>query len=99
MSDLEANFIIPERVKTYTKQGPPAFAPGHAGLMQMIGVLLSEAVPATGSVLVVGAGGGLETRYLATVSRAGASSASIRPNRCWIWRAPRPDPWRRAGSN
>lgn len=67
MSDLHANFVDPERVRQYVEVGPPAFAPGHAGLLQMIGVLLGEAVPDEGELLVVGAGGGLETKYLASV--------------------------------
>lgn len=49
------------------EKGPPAFTPGHASLMQMIGVLLGETMPEDGTVLVVGAGGGLETRYLAGI--------------------------------
>lgn len=67
MSELNTNFVDPERVKRYTEQGPPAFAPGHAGMLQMIGVLLAETMPDDGQLLVVGAGGGLETRYLASV--------------------------------
>ena len=67
MSELNANFVEPEQVKRYIEQGPPAFAPGHAGMLQMIGVLLAEAMPDDGQLLVVGAGGGLETRYLAGV--------------------------------
>ena len=67
MSELHANFVEPERVKRYTGQGPPAFAPGHGGMLQMIGVLLAEGVPDNGRLLIVGAGGGLETRYLAGV--------------------------------
>lgn len=67
MNDLLANFVDPERVKQYVEVGPPAFTPGHGGLLQMIGVLLSEAMPDDGELLVVGAGGGLETKYLATV--------------------------------
>jgi tRNA (cmo5U34)-methyltransferase len=35
----------------------------------MAGVLLAERMPDDGQVLVVGAGGGLETRYLATASK------------------------------
>ncbi len=54
-----------ERVRRYITDGPPAFTPGHAGLLQMIGVLLAERVPQEGNLLIVGAGGGLETRYLA----------------------------------
>ena len=61
------DFADPERVRRYVKQGPPAFTPGHAGLLQMIGVLLSEHVPHDGELLVIGAGGGLETRYLAAI--------------------------------
>lgn len=67
MSELDANFVDPERVKLYTEKGPPAFAPGHAGMLQMIGVLLAETMPEEGQILVVGAGGGLETRYLAGI--------------------------------
>ena len=67
MSELTRNFVDPERVKQYTEQGPPAFAPGHAGMLQMVGVLLAENMPDDGQLLVVGAGGGLETRYLAGV--------------------------------
>ena len=67
MSDMRAHFGDPERVKQYAEAGPPAFTPGHAGLLQMIGVLLSESVPGDGQLLVVGAGGGLETKYLASV--------------------------------
>lgn len=67
MNDIGLNFVDPERVRRYVEQGPPAFAPGHAGMLQMIGVLLAERVATAGTVLVVGAGGGLETRYLAEV--------------------------------
>lgn len=66
-NELHTNFVDPERVRRYIEQGPPAFAPGHDGLLQMIGVLLAETVPIDGQLLVVGAGGGLETRYLASV--------------------------------
>ena len=62
---LSANFTEPDSVAAYIRQGPPAFTPGHAGLLQMIGVLLNERVPDDGAVLVIGAGGGLETRHLA----------------------------------
>ena len=70
MTDLNANFVIPERVRQYVEKGPPAFTPGHAGLMQMIGVLLAERMPPEGAILVIGAGGGLETRYLASIEPA-----------------------------
>ena len=42
MSELQANFDQPERVARYIEHGPPAFAPGHAGMLQMAGVLLAE---------------------------------------------------------
>ena len=67
MSAFQANFVDPEFVRRYIEQGPPAFAPGHAGLLQMIGVLLDEHMPHDGELLVIGAGGGLETRYLAGI--------------------------------
>jgi len=65
MNAFQANFHDPERVARYIDNGPPAFVPGHAGMLQMTGVLLAERVPEDASVLVVGVGGGLETRYLA----------------------------------
>jgi len=68
MSELQANFDQPERVARYIEHGPPAFAPGHAGMLQMAGVLLAERMPKDGQILVVGAGGGLEIRYLARVA-------------------------------
>ncbi len=56
-----------ERVRRYVTDGPTAFTPGHAGLLQVIGVLLAERLPHDGNLLIVGARGGLETRYLAGV--------------------------------
>ena len=70
MGNFTANYVDPERVKTYIEKGPPAFTPGHAGMLQMVGILLDEGMPHDGQVLVIGAGGGLETRYLATVGPA-----------------------------
>ncbi|MBB4857527.1 tRNA (cmo5U34)-methyltransferase [Novosphingobium chloroacetimidivorans] len=67
MTDMNAHFADPDRVRQYLENGPPAFTPGHAGLMQMIGVLLGETMPQDGTLLVIGAGGGLETRYLAGI--------------------------------
>ena len=67
MIEMNTNFVEAERVKRYIEQGPPAFAPGHGGMLQMTGILLAERMPQDGQLLVVGAGGGLETRYLAGV--------------------------------
>ena len=65
MSGFGQYFADPEFVSRYVEQGPPAFMPGHGGVLQMAGVLLAERVPQDGAVLVVGAGGGLDTRALA----------------------------------
>ena len=67
MTGLRASFVDPERVRRYIEKGPPAFAPGHGGMLQMAAVLLRERMGGTGQILVVGAGGGLEMRYLAGV--------------------------------
>lgn len=67
MSGFERYFADPEFVARYVEQGPAAFMPGHAGVLQMAGVLLAETVARDGVVLVVGAGGGLDTRALAQV--------------------------------
>ena len=65
MTSPTSMYANDEWTKRYVKDGPPAFTPGHAGLLQMVGVLLAERTPHDGTVLIVGAGGGLETRYLA----------------------------------
>lgn len=46
-------------------EGPPRQVPGFASLHRMVSLLLAERVPDDGSVLVLGAGGGLELRALA----------------------------------
>ena len=70
MSSFHQNFSDPARVAQYVEKGPPAFMPGHAGVLQMAGVLLAERTPEDGRVLVVGAGGGLDTRALAGAGAA-----------------------------
>ena len=65
MSEFQKYFAEPDFVARYVDHGPPAFMPGHAGVLQMAGVLLAERTPPDGVVLVVGAGGGLDTRALA----------------------------------
>lgn len=67
---MKADFVDSALVKRYVEKGPPAFAPGHAGMLQMTGVLLEERVSEAGTILVVGAGGGLEIRYLAEIAPA-----------------------------
>lgn len=64
MSDFQKYFADPDFVSRYVQQGPPAFMPGHAGVLQVAGVLLAERTPREGMVLIVGAGGGLDTRAL-----------------------------------
>lgn len=46
-------------------EGPPRQVPGFASLHRMVSLLLAEAVPADGNILVLGAGGGLELKALA----------------------------------
>ena len=65
MNTFQANFSERERAARYIQNGPPAFAPGHAGLLQMARVLLAERVPDHGQILIVGAGGGLEICHFA----------------------------------
>ncbi len=65
MSDIRELFADNEFVRGYLDHGPPAFTPGHAGVLQMAAVLLREHAPADAHVLVAGAGGGLETRTIA----------------------------------
>ena len=65
MSNPNYNFSDPTFVAKYVEKGPPAFVPGHSGLLQATGVLLAERAPPNGQILIVGAGGGLDTRALA----------------------------------
>lgn len=65
MSNPNYNFADPDFVAKYVEKGPAAFMPGQPGVLQMTGVLLAEKAPADGHILIVGAGGGLDTRALA----------------------------------
>lgn len=65
MSKPAFNFADPDFVAKYIEKGPRAFMPGQPGVLQMTGILLGERVPDDGHVLVVGAGGGLDTQALA----------------------------------
>jgi len=60
-------------------EGPPRQVPGFESLHRMVSLLLDERVPADGSVLVLGAGGGLELRALADV-HAGWSFHGVDPS-------------------
>ncbi|WP_102958967.1 class I SAM-dependent methyltransferase [Mangrovicella endophytica] len=57
-------FSDPQAVAHYT-DGPKRFVPGLDGLHRMTGLLLAEAVPDDATILVLGAGGGLELRAMA----------------------------------
>jgi SAM-dependent methyltransferase len=59
-----AHFSDPEAVRRYT-DGPPRFVPGFADLHRMTRILLAEQTVQDASVLVLGAGGGLELKALA----------------------------------
>lgn len=47
-------------------EGPRKLVPGFAGMQRMAAILLAEAAPADGEILVLGAGGGLELGAFAT---------------------------------
>ncbi|ASV39181.1 methyltransferase [Pseudomonas sp. NS1(2017)] len=57
-------FSDPDAVARYA-EGPVRLVPGFDGLQRMTTLLLREHVPATGNVLVLGAGGGLELKRFA----------------------------------
>ncbi len=60
-----AAFSDPEAVAKYA-DGPRRFVPGLDAMHQMCGLLLAERAPDNARILVVGAGGGLELKALAT---------------------------------
>jgi len=57
-------FTEPEAVARYA-EGPVRMVPGFAGMQAMAAVLLAEKVGPEGSILVLGAGGGLELKVFA----------------------------------
>ncbi|MGA7437068.1 MAG: class I SAM-dependent methyltransferase [Luteibacter sp.] len=59
-----STFSDPQAVARYA-QGPVRQVPGFHGMQQMVSLLLAEAVPSEGHVLVLGAGGGLELKVFA----------------------------------
>jgi tRNA (cmo5U34)-methyltransferase len=61
----QAHFSDPEAVARYA-EGPPRFVPGYADMHRMTRILLAERVAPDAQVLVLGAGGGLELKALAT---------------------------------
>lgn len=65
MSAFDRNFHDAEFVARYVEVGPAAFLPGHAGMLRMAGLLIAERAPRDARILVVGAGGGLDTLALA----------------------------------
>jgi len=81
MSDFLKGFEDPAAVARYA-ENPPRYMPGYADVQRMAAVLLAEHVPENGTILVLGAGGGLEMKSSPRCSLAGASSASIPRPRC-----------------
>ncbi|MFT7773625.1 class I SAM-dependent methyltransferase [Roseateles sp.] len=65
MSDQQHHFNDPAAVANYAA-GPARVVPGWADMMRMTDILLCERAPSDANVLVVGAGGGLELKLLAT---------------------------------
>jgi tRNA (cmo5U34)-methyltransferase len=57
-------FADPASVSGYS-DGPPRLVPGFADMQRMSAILLAEAAPDDGHILVLGAGGGLELRAFA----------------------------------
>jgi tRNA (cmo5U34)-methyltransferase len=59
-----SSFSDPQAVARYA-EGPVRLVPGFHALQEMASILLAERVGATGRVLVLGAGGGLELKLFA----------------------------------
>ncbi|QYF86966.1 class I SAM-dependent methyltransferase [Brevundimonas sp. PAMC22021] len=59
-----SGFDDPQAVALYA-DGPPRLVPGFHDLQRMTRLLLAEAAPVDGRILVVGAGGGLEMKAFA----------------------------------
>lgn len=70
-------FSDPQAVARYA-ENPPRLVPGYADLQRMALLLLTERAPAEASVLVLGAGGGLELKVFAD-ARPGWSFVGVDP--------------------
>ncbi|MDQ8727239.1 class I SAM-dependent methyltransferase [Bradyrhizobium sp. LHD-71] len=68
MSEQLSPFSNPEAVARYA-DGPPRIVPGYSAMQRMTTLLLAERVPENGTVLVLGAGGGLELKEFAEAHR------------------------------
>jgi tRNA (cmo5U34)-methyltransferase len=69
MDHKHAPFIDPAAVASYTSKAPRK-VPGPADLHRMVRLVLAEEAPADAHILVVGAGGGMETRAMAEAQPA-----------------------------
>jgi len=74
---MNNHFVQPPE-KTYL-EGPSRQVPGYHSLHRMTAILLAEQVPADGSLLVLGAGGGLEIKALAE-AQSGWSFDGVDPS-------------------
>ena len=72
------SFSDPHAVARYA-EGPVRQVPGFHALQQMTALLLAESVPAHGTVLVLGAGGGLELKVFAD-AQAGWRFVGVDPS-------------------
>lgn len=63
------HFNDPRAIARYA-DGPRRFVPGMDALHRMTGLLLAERAPPNAHILVVGAGGGLELKAMATAYRS-----------------------------
>jgi tRNA (cmo5U34)-methyltransferase len=85
MQNKTSPYANPAAIASYARDAPRK-VPGLHDLHRMAMLLLAEEVPENAHILIVGAGGGMETTALARPSLAGASPGSIRHPRCWNWR-------------
>ncbi|MDN5925736.1 MAG: class I SAM-dependent methyltransferase [Hyphomicrobiales bacterium] len=69
MNHKHAPFIDPAAIASYAANAPLK-VPGLADLHRMVMLLLAEEAPADAHILVVGAGGGMETRAMAEAQPA-----------------------------
>lgn len=78
MSDHEGFFADPDFAARYA-EGPPRFVPRHRTMLQMATMLLAEDTLKNAEVLVVGAGGGIGQRHLASRGEARSAPLSAPP--------------------
>ena len=82
------HFANPAAITSYVENALNN-VPGLNDLHRMVMLLIAEKARAEAHILVIGAGGGMETRAMAEAQPSWRFTGSIHPQPCWTWRGKR----------